>query len=923
MTDLVRTAIARLAPRRLLVVGREEGLVEQLRRDGVDALAYEPPGGVGDRYDLVLCLGRPDPAADAAALAATLAALADRVLVSAPTGGSYGGGAADGEALLAWMRPLGAQGFWPNPDEGAAGPDLVLMRQRPGHPSAEVLRLSAERARRPVSPAHDTGDALAQARQAILEACAGLALCEGELASVRRIHAEQTGALGALRADLQASRQALSRQATRLLAAREAEGKLARLEASRAWRLARRIERVTAAIGLGRPRGGKGPDLRRAIDRVEASGLFDRAWYLSTYPDVAGSGQDPVEHYLIHGAAEGRNPNAGFDTLWYLENNADVAGDGANPFDHWIRNGAAEGRDPGPSFRKAAYLARHPEVEDTTFGPFLHFLRHPPAEAAPEPAGPAPALPDPSRPGTEPERSAAEVAGIVGRVAASGLFDAVWYAERAGRSFADYDEALEDYVRRGSALGLGPNPLFDGAWYRARYADVRESGIHPLDHYVAFGAAERRDPGPLFSARRYLDAYPHLEQEGDLLAHYIGQGIGAGLQAFAVPYEEKTSAALLAKNYDFIRALPTYAAPASGTPRLTLVTDSVGPGSLFGGVGTALVFAALLANRRGARLRIVTLREKPSTAGIEALFASHGVPLHRPITFAFADIGSTGRPIDVEESDTFVTTSWWSTQNLLGAVDPRRIVYIVQEDERMFYAGGDDHLRCCEASAAPGLRYVVNTRLLYDHLRCSGFPQMGERGTWFEPAFPLGSYFHEPIRREGLNLFFYARPGNPRNLFHRGIEALDAALLRGVIDPDLWTIHCVGSHLPDFAFAGGVAPRKVEGLSWTEYTRFIRRMDLGLSLMYTPHPSYPPLDMAASGGVCVSNVYGAKTSLAAYSENIVCTGLSVDEIVEGLRAGAALAQDLPRRAANYRKSNIQRDWGASFEGVFQFLNVAR
>ena len=36
--------------------------------------------------------------------------------------------------------------------------------------------------------------------------------------------------------------------------------------------------------------------------------LFDSSWYLATYPDVAQSRFNPLEHYLYFGSAEGRSP---------------------------------------------------------------------------------------------------------------------------------------------------------------------------------------------------------------------------------------------------------------------------------------------------------------------------------------------------------------------------------------------------------------------------------------------------------------------------------------------------------------------------------------------------------------------------------------------------------------------------------------
>ena len=61
-------------------------------------------------------------------------------------------------------------------------------------------------------------------------------------------------------------------------------------------------------------------------------------------PDVRDSGADPIEHYLVHGATEGRDPSGEFQTRFYLEAYPDVAGAGINPLVHYILHGAAEGR---------------------------------------------------------------------------------------------------------------------------------------------------------------------------------------------------------------------------------------------------------------------------------------------------------------------------------------------------------------------------------------------------------------------------------------------------------------------------------------------------------------------------------------------------------------------------------------------------
>lgn len=69
---------------------------------------------------------------------------------------------------------------------------------------------------------------------------------------------------------------------------------------------------------------------------------FDPAYYLQTYPDVADSGMDPVEHYMVQGFREVRRPFDGFDPVFYrvryLRHQPD-----ANPFLHWL----AHRHEPG------------------------------------------------------------------------------------------------------------------------------------------------------------------------------------------------------------------------------------------------------------------------------------------------------------------------------------------------------------------------------------------------------------------------------------------------------------------------------------------------------------------------------------------------------------------------------------------------
>jgi len=89
---------------------------------------------------------------------------------------------------------------------------------------------------------------------------------------------------------------------------------------------------------------------------IKFSGLFDEAYYLKQYDDVRRADIDPIEHYVLYGWKEGRNPAPWFDTKFYLENNPDVAKAGVNPFVHWIRWGRREGRKPFIEYQNISYF---------------------------------------------------------------------------------------------------------------------------------------------------------------------------------------------------------------------------------------------------------------------------------------------------------------------------------------------------------------------------------------------------------------------------------------------------------------------------------------------------------------------------------------------------------------------------------------
>jgi hypothetical protein len=113
--------------------------------------------------------------------------------------------------------------------------------------------------------------------------------------------------------------------------------------------------------------------LKRLVRARSYTKLFDPEYYRASYPDVTGN---PLVHFIVAGAFEGRNPHPLFDTNFYLRKYPDVAQANLNPLGHYLKYGAAEGRQPHPLFDPAYYLDHYPDVRESGMNPLLHYVLH-------------------------------------------------------------------------------------------------------------------------------------------------------------------------------------------------------------------------------------------------------------------------------------------------------------------------------------------------------------------------------------------------------------------------------------------------------------------------------------------------------------------------------------------------------------------
>lgn len=81
----------------------------------------------------------------------------------------------------------------------------------------------------------------------------------------------------------------------------------------------------------------EGRSVKKALENV-----FDERFYLERYPDISAGKLDPLEHYLVAGWAEGRDPAPWFSTRFYIDRYPGVVATCMNPLFHYVVWGKAQ-----------------------------------------------------------------------------------------------------------------------------------------------------------------------------------------------------------------------------------------------------------------------------------------------------------------------------------------------------------------------------------------------------------------------------------------------------------------------------------------------------------------------------------------------------------------------------------------------------
>ncbi len=361
-------------------------------------------------------------------------------------------------------------------------------------------------------------------------------------------------------------------------------------------------------------------------------------------------------------------------------------------------------------------------------------------------------------------------------------------------------------------------------------------------------------------------------------------------------------------------------------PRINLLIPTFDLRHFFGGYIAKLNLARRLAER-GARVRVVTVDpvgQLPSgwKQTLESYSGLRGLFDRIEVIF-----GREASAIEVSRADSFVASTWWTAyiaDDAVRSVGGEQFVYLIQEYEPFTFPMGT---YAALAHESYSLRHfaLFSSELLRDYFRvhsigvfASGRAAADAGSASFQNAVtPVRAPTAGELARIGpRKLLFYARPEPhaARNMFELGVLALSRALAEGAF-ADGWELHGVGTvergrRIP---LGTGQALELLPRSGQASYADLLRDHDVGLALMYTPHPSLVPIEMASAGMLTVTNSFENKTAAAmsAISSNLITVEPTIAGVAAGLRSAANRSGDLESRA---RGSSVHwsSDWDLSF-----------
>jgi hypothetical protein len=374
-----------------------------------------------------------------------------------------------------------------------------------------------------------------------------------------------------------------------------------------------------------------------------------------------------------------------------------------------------------------------------------------------------------------------------------------------------------------------------------------------------------------------------------------------------------------------LKSLPACVETQDRPRMIWLLLPNLNPDIMYGGFRAAVELVCAL-RRDGHSVGIVCVDEPPNaeyflwaekSARVRDVFSA--IPLLSLESFVSGTIGP---------DDLFIAYTVWDLKaaaQLAARTDHKLPLLLAQEYEPIFYANGAQRALCEACYRIPHYP-IINSSFLLSYLarhRLGVFggtqaPRPGAHYAVFEHRInKLPSQTARGMAaRKNRVCAIYARPEAhaARNVLEIIVMALQELCEREVFGPE-WSFVGLGalSKIPPVTLGGGHELKLLQKLPEDEYRQLMSEMDIGLSLMYAPHPSVVPFEFATTGAIVVTNTYENRSAeqLRQICGNIVPCELSVESLADALITALERVEQFDQR-----ESHIYRPPASSWDAVF-------
>lgn len=317
--------------------------------------------------------------------------------------------------------------------------------------------------------------------------------------------------------------------------------------------------------------------------------------------------------------------------------------------------------------------------------------------------------------------------------------------------------------------------------------------------------------------------------------------------------------------------------------RINIILPSLRKSQVFGGINTALKFFSEIIKKGNFDGRIIVNEREKYDVNLTISTKKFGIDRNK-IQFLNDDLH-----VKVSNKDYFIFTTWKSAFVFNKIIDWQekkysnntyKSIYLIQDYEPGFVAWSTEFALAESTYKINSNRIIAvfNSKELFDYFKINNYSFSKEY--YFRPKLneilkhKLITQKNFPKRKKII--IVYGRPNEPRNAFELVKESI-ILWSKNYSDSSNWKVYSIGAPNSDIKLNNNIMKNKGK-LSLEDYANIMLKAYAGISLMISPHPSYPPLEMSTFGVKTITNDFMNK-HLSGFNSNLYSVPICMPEII--------------------------------------------